>query len=273
MVLKSVSQYPAKAFAGMIEGIHGIEDIITRINNKSAIPGVYKLTFTAANSHAYTAQIYGIQLAWTSDSSATTAEQQDNIIAQLALSPALAAKISMAKSSTDAVLVTELDPAGNGPAGITGLDADTALTTSTAHSNPEPMPAGILVAQGVNFQDCRLVNASGDTSSLAGVVVHQHKPMAFSSDPAALPPAGKYPAMSNIPVCKRGRIWVVVEEAVSVGDVAYVRYAAGAAGSQLGAFRKSDPGSEAASLSGKAVLRTAQATPGGLALLEINLAP
>lgn len=36
-----------------------------------------------------------------------------------------------------------------------------------------------------------------------------------------------------------GYVAVVVEEAVSAGDICYIRYASGAGGTQLGAFRKS----------------------------------
>jgi|SRR5579859_1300319 len=69
-------------------------------------------------------------------------------------------------------------------------------------------------------------------------------------------------------VMARGRIWVAVEEAVNAEDQAYVRYASGAGGTILGAFRKSADTSTAVAVKGK--YKTSQATPGGLAILEFN---
>jgi hypothetical protein len=50
----------------------------------------------------------------------------------------------------------------------------------------------------------------------------------------------------------------------------FVRFAAGGGGSQLGAFRKSADTATAVALPG-AIYKSSQATPGGLALVEINL--
>jgi hypothetical protein len=46
-------------------------------------------------------------------------------------------------------------------------------------------------------------------------------------------------AAQNFNVLRRGSVYVQVEEAVVAHDVVFVRYAAGAGGTQLGAFRKS----------------------------------
>lgn len=70
---------------------------------------------------------------------------------------------------------------------------------------------------------------------------------------------------------KKGRIWVNVEEAVTPASPVFVRFAAGAFPT-LGAFRASDDTASAVALpNGSAKYITAQATIGGLALLELNL--
>jgi hypothetical protein len=63
---------------------------------------------------------------------------------------------------------------------------------------------------------------------------------------------------------------VRVEEAVLPGDPVFVRFAAGAGGTGLGAFRKSaDTGSAAQVPNGAVYMTTASA--GSLALVEVNL--
>jgi len=72
-----------------------------------------------------------------------------------------------------------------------------------------------------------------------------------------------------VPVRRLGRIWVLVEEAVSNGNQAYVRFASGAGGSQLGAFRKSADTATAAALP-NAYYRS-NALAAGYAVLELQL--
>lgn len=267
MVLTAISQYPNKAFAGMCVGIDDAHDIESYINNAGIAAGVYDLVFTAVNTHTYTATIYGVPVSYLSDGSATLAEIRDGILAAIAAAPALTPQVSAAASGNN-VRVTELAPDTYGPSGITGLDADTALTTVTAHGNTEQIPAGVFVARGPNFQDCRLIRASSDP--IVGVTKHQHQAQRANKSSDALQ---LWQPNSLIPVVKRGRIWVIVEQAVALTDTPFVRFAAGAGGSQLGAIRKDADTASAATLSGKAKFMTAQATPGGLALLMVNIAP
>jgi hypothetical protein len=268
MVLSAINQYPNKAYAGMIDGLQLNAGIDTFMNNAPTTAGVYDLVFTAVNGHVYTATIYGVAITYTGDGSATLAEIRDGMIAAIDLQPALLAKISRAASGNN-VRITELDPATNGSANIIGLDADTAVTVVTAHSEPEPLPAGIFVAQGPNFQDCRLPRASGDL--LRGIVAHQHQPIHELKYPGSSKLL--YPPFSQISVVKKGLVWCITEEAVALTDTPFVRYAPGAGGTQLGAVRKSADTATAVSLSGKAQFRRAQATAGGLVLVEVSLVP
>lgn len=78
-----------------------------------------------------------------------------------------------------------------------------------------------------------------------------------------------YHRNSMVNVLRKGYIYVLVEDAVTQGGGVYVRYAAGAGGTQLGACRSADPGSEAALLPGARYETGAGA--GELAVVEINL--
>ena len=79
-----------------------------------------------------------------------------------------------------------------------------------------------------------------------------------------------YETNDQVSFLRRGRVWVTVEEAVLQDDAVFVRFASGAGGTQLGAFRKSADTATAVALPG-AIYKTAQATIGGLAMVEINL--
>lgn len=132
------------------------------------------------------------------------------------------------------------------------------------------IPNGVFVTQGTADDQCELPNAAGDiTPGGPGLGVAIFDPTV----PTNWPPGTTvpYPSGQAVPIMRRGRVYVVVEEAVSKGDDVYVRYAAGVGGTQLGAFRSSDPGSEAAQLEGAKYATSAGAA--GLALLELNLAP
>lgn len=86
-------------------------------------------------------------------------------------------------------------------------------------------------------------------------------------DPTA--PNNPYAIGDMVPVMKKGRIWVNVEEAVTPASTVFVRFAAGSF-AVLGAFRASADTATAVALpSAKYV--TTQATIGGLAVVEINL--
>lgn len=85
------------------------------------------------------------------------------------------------------------------------------------------------------------------------------------------PATGGIPAARAVPfnVLRRGSVWVKVEEAVVAYDIAFCRYAAGAGGTQLGAWRKSADTATAATVKGARFL-TSQGTIGGLAKLYFD---
>lgn len=74
---------------------------------------------------------------------------------------------------------------------------------------------------------------------------------------------------TEMPVLRKGRIWVVSEDACTPKDAVYVRCASGSGGSVLGKFRTDDDSNTAMPIPGAKWLSTAAAA--GFALLEVNL--
>jgi hypothetical protein len=112
----------------------------------------------------------------------------------------------------------------------------------------------------------RLVAATGDVTSAylgLGFVVQQ----TFGGDNSTSASAN-YSGPCVLPVMRSGRMWVVTEEAVAVGDDVYIRFAAGAGGTQLGAVRSSADTASAALLPNAVFLTKAGAA--GLAMVQFR---
>lgn len=78
-----------------------------------------------------------------------------------------------------------------------------------------------------------------------------------------------WPALRPTPVMRRGRIWVTAESAVTRWTVPFVRYAAGAGGTELGSFRGDADTASAAQCPWALFITDAAA--GALVLVEISL--
>lgn len=78
-----------------------------------------------------------------------------------------------------------------------------------------------------------------------------------------------WPALRPTPVMRRGRIWVTAESNVTRWTVPFVRYAAGAGGTELGSFRADADTASAAQCPWALFITDASA--GGLVLVEISL--
>lgn len=128
------------------------------------------------------------------------------------------------------------------------------------------MGFGLGVLKGTADSDLALPGVSGDVAKIRGVTVHQHKEQDLSS-------VAQYKQKDAVSVLHKGRIWVMVEEAVVPGDAVYVRYAAG--GNGVGSFGKTAGSTERAQLSdgsqGSKAKYLTSASANGLALLEVAL--
>lgn len=147
---------------------------------------------------------------------------------------------------------------------IAGLVADNAPSYSVS-GNPDNGVVdapGLFVARGAAEGTFKLPTSGAEVAAGLGVVAYQ---------PAQIPTNYGVAALQGNPprrILRRGLIWVTVEENVSDGDDAYVRFATGTA-AQKGAFRKSADSATAAQLPG-AKFRGG-ATAGNVCKVEVNL--
>jgi len=125
------------------------------------------------------------------------------------------------------------------------------------------IPFGVMVCKGTGDNDAKLPAASD--AKLIGVLVHSH-----AYEPRTdLGTTGVKPG-ATLNVMNRGRMHVLVEETVVREDRAYIRYASGAGGTQLGAFRKSAVSNETIDVRANVKFVTS-ASSGQLAIIEVDM--
>lgn len=127
---------------------------------------------------------------------------------------------------------------------------------------------GHFMSKGTGDNDVKRPAAAADITDLKlakGVVIASE---AIVSNPAVTDP--QYPVKSAPSILKKGRIWVVAEDAVTAGvSGVHVRYAGTG---NKGAFRGASVVAETAQLQdAQAKWLSSTTAPGQLALLEINL--
>ena len=134
------------------------------------------------------------------------------------------------------------------------------------HNPVDEILLGVAVVKSSEDDDAIKLPAASTDITVAGrclgVAIRKMDMASALSSPSV------YPVKSSVPVMKKGRVWVKVEEAVAPNDPVYVRFAAGT-GTQKGAFRASADTATAALLAGAKYLTTAAAD--GLAVIELDL--
>lgn len=151
--------------------------------------------------------------------------------------------------------------------------------------DPHPPTGGMLtgiVEQAAGIKPGRLCvrGAGGDFTAalptgagslgvnVMGVSLFTHKALAIapsSSDNEV------HEDEAELPLLRRGRVWVIAEDAVDPStDSVFVRVSAGAGGSEIGAFRTDADTASAVALAEARWLTSTSGT-GELALLEINI--
>lgn len=149
---------------------------------------------------------------------------------------------------------------------LEGMKADIAgVQDVLSFNNPAvAMPFGKLAVRSTNEDECKLPVLSTDVTDtlkvLGLVLASQNMPVSSST-------LAEHVVKSQVPVLRKGRAWVKVEEAVTVASTVHVRYAAG--GNGLGSFGDTTGTSERAPLAGAKYLTSAAAD--GLAIVEFNL--
>ncbi len=146
--------------------------------------------------------------------------------------------------------------------GLAGQIADIGKSDVLTYANEQGdiIPFGSFVTKGSGEGLAVLPDATGEVTGLVGlgVVARSH----------TQPQDEGYADKDVMPVVKKGRVWVPVEDAVEAESAAFVRFVAEGA-EQLGAFRSDADGTDAVALPNAKFVTDAEA--GEVALLDLNL--
>lgn len=154
--------------------------------------------------------------------------------------------------------------------GEIGTSGPVDLISGIANDTNAVIPFGKFVvtktaAAGGEIPEVELPNATGEVTGVyaLGVVVRDRT---IENDSATA--FAGYTDGEVLTIMRRGRIWVISEDAVSsAGAAAFVRFVAGV-GEVLGSFRTDADTSDAVALPGARFMTTCDA--GGLVLLELD---
>ena len=152
--------------------------------------------------------------------------------------------------------------ADDGFAGLLGDSGEGMFLISRALEDAAAIAFGLGVIYGTDPE--KQFDRFSGAGTLAGVLAHKQN----RSQPALATTLG---IVQNevASLVRNGRIWVVVEEPIVVGDAVFVRHTAGGGGSQLGAFRNDADTATAQTVPEASWLKGSSTT--GIALLQINL--
>jgi hypothetical protein len=143
-----------------------------------------------------------------------------------------------------------------------GALADSGLTDKvsvvSAESSAE-IPFGVMVCKGADDEKAILPAAVDDLP--LGIVIHGHGYSDVELGTTGLKPK------ASMSILRRGRIYVTVEEAVTKGDRAVVRFSGTG---QAGAFRKTPVDGETLDVGGACVFVTS-AGANALAVVEVDM--
>jgi len=148
-----------------------------------------------------------------------------------------------------------------------GQPADTGFKDdiSTVVEEATGIAPGLGVVRGTADGQAALPAADFEDSAFLGVSVRTHKARADG----AVADNENYEDKASMPVRRRGRIWVVVEDAFTAGAAVFVRHTAGGAGEVPGNFRTDDDTAAASDITGARFVTSGDA--GALGLIELNL--
>jgi hypothetical protein len=252
MVQTSYSNTRTRAVAGMVANSIPAE-YISRV---LATQQLEELTFGTTDG-TYTVTINGVVVGTFAASSNTAAQIRDNIYDDIVAS---AAPVTATKVSTNKLQLKKNDFADTG--------FTIAISTVSGYSKTQLVGQGTTVPFGVGLcrdddspvsgYRCRLPRVSADvTAGFLAIAAWD------SSEPYAV---GGWQPGSLPKLLHKGHIWCVTEGAIGELAQMYCRFAAGAGGSQLGAFRADADSASAAAVVG---LRAIESCSGaGIVLAE-----
>lgn len=272
----SYANNPGVAFAGLLFDT-GSKDIISRIANARQLFSV--VVTTEYNSQDFTVTIDGTAYTYTSDGSATKIEIAAGLQALIdAGDHAIDATEAFTTSETDDSFYIQASGYEDSELVVTITNpANGVLTLAELVDYEQEVPFGVVVvddqADSVDGNTgkrigCALPRLSADVTSrrVLGVAIAD-----ASKITTATSPYGGYAAGQSVPILRKGRIWMEVEDVASVvmGGLVYVRSTA-TSPELLGAIRAADDGSDTDPIDSNAAQFTGQVS-GDLAVVEWNL--
>lgn len=243
---------PARAFAGLQADTFPSAVISRALATKQ----LEELTFGTTDG-AYTVTINGVEVASFAASSNTATEIRDGILSDLQAS---AAPINASALSTNKILIEKDD---FGDAFVIAISTVSGYSKTQLVSQGSIAPFGVGVVRddraALSGKQCRLPRLATDVT--AGLFLGVLKAN------TAKEPAGGWPHQSMPDILRMGHIYVVVEGTGDEGAPLFMRHAAGAGGSQLGAFRKDVDSNTAVAIPGMRALESW--TGAGIVLAEV----
>jgi len=271
---------PNEAFAGMLYDSSLVRDIITRINAAKQLWQV--VVTTADDSKIFTVTINGTAYAFTSDASATKAEISAGLKALIDAGSSdvtvvddLTDTLYIENNSYDTEKVLTVSATGSGVLTATELiDHDDSIQFGAVVVDDPIAVSGLVGAVADPYtgkrDTCRLPRLATDFSGrkVLGVAIADTSLVTRSTDPF-----GGYNAGEAVPILRKGRVWMYVEDVASVatGGLVYVRHVATGT-ERLGNIRAADDGADTEVLDAQQAQFTGQKiTSLNLAVVEWNL--
>ena len=147
--------------------------------------------------------------------------------------------------------------------GLLGDPNDDSYAIPMANGSGATVGFGIMVRRDASNLEDQFDNFSATGQTPLGVLVHTH-----AQQDSSVAGSGGVVSLEMASVLRRGRIWVAVEEAITVGDDVYFRHTSGT-GTEIGAFRNDADTATCDQITNAEWLQGS--TGAGVALLEINI--
>lgn len=263
---------PGAAFPGLLFDT-GFKDIISRIAATRQLEQV--VVTTADDTQTFTVTIDGTDYAYLSDGSATKAEISAGL---KVLIDAGSDNVTVTDDLTDTLLIESNDHDTGFTLAVAATGAGV-LTATQLVAQEQAIAFGMVVVEDERVADsplmgaregCRLPRLSTDFSNrkMLGAAIADTSMVTRGTTPF-----GGYSAGEAVPVLKKGRIWMPVEDVatVAVGGLVYVRHIATGT-ENLGGIRAADDGADTEVLDAQQALFTGQKVAAlNIAVVEWNL--
>ncbi len=254
----------APAYPGMVDGLH--HEAHSLVNDAGSVRQIDDLTVTAAADATYSFSVDvgngPITVSYVGTAAEGVASIRNGLVDAARAIQAFEGLVAFNRLGSGGVLRIESMIQGRP---FTSAESDTNITRALTQANAVtvniPFGYGVVFNGGADGRSARL--PSSGTDVFAGVVRRAHTTV----DPNLANPddrVGKTSPFQNMSVVYSGRIWVPVDEAVAVGDAAFLRHTAN--GSIPGVFRTDADTSNAFAINGKFV---SAGVANGLAILQL----